>query len=59
METYINPKYSCLSELCLRPSTDNPTVMERVEKIISRVKATGDSALRALAEEIDGSAPEC
>ena len=59
METYINPKYSSLSELCLRPSTDNPTVMERVEKIISRVKATGDAALRALAEEIDGSAPEC
>ena len=58
METYINPKYSSLSELCLRPSTDNPTVMERVEKIISRVESGGDSALRALAEEIDGSAPE-
>lgn len=59
METYINPEYSCLSELCIRPSTDNPVVRERVEKIITRVKESGDAALRNLAEEIDGSAPEC
>ena len=59
MEKYINPEYSILSDLCIRPSTDNPVVRERVDKIITRVKEGGDAALRSLAEEIDGSAPSC
>ena len=53
MNTYINPDRSTWAELCLRPSSDNPVVRERVEKIIDRVKTGGDSELKALAREID------
>ena len=37
----------------MRPSSDNPVVRERVEKIIERVRLGGDKALRELALEID------
>lgn len=50
----MNPDRSRWAELCLRPSSDNPVVLERVEAIIARVKAEGDDALYALAREIDG-----
>jgi histidinol dehydrogenase len=37
-----------------RSSTSNPAVRERSALIIARVRADGDSALRALATELDG-----
>ncbi len=54
MNTYIEPARETWAELCLRPSSDNPVVRERVEKITARVKAEGDEALRALSREIAG-----
>ncbi len=54
MKIYTNPDRAQWEELCLRPSSDNPVVRERVETIIARVKADGDKALCALAKEIDG-----
>lgn len=58
MNTIINPARSEWQSLCVRPSDSNPVVRERVEKIISRVKAGGDKALKELAAEIDGSVPD-
>lgn len=58
MNTIINPARSQWQEICVRPSDDNPVVRERVEKIIARVKAGGDKALKELAQEIDGFVPE-
>lgn len=54
MEIYVNPDKELEPGLCLRPSTDNPLVQERVAGILERVKKDGDSALKALAREIDG-----
>ena len=54
MEIYVNPDKELEPGLCLRPSTDNPLVQERVAGILERVKMDGDSALKALASEIDG-----
>lgn len=54
MQVYIEADRKSWSELCLRPSSDNPVVRERVEKIVARVKADGDEAIRALSREIDG-----
>ena len=54
MEIYVNPDKELEPGLCLRPSTDNPLVQERVAGILERVKKDGDSALKALASEIDG-----
>lgn len=62
MEIYINPDKNQEPCLCLRPSTDNPVVQQRVAEIIDRVRRDGDSALKALALEIDGleiGNPEC
>ncbi|MBP5539528.1 MAG: histidinol dehydrogenase [Bacteroidales bacterium] len=53
MEILINPDRSRWTELCQRPSSDNPVVRERVEAIIERVKTRGDEALKALSLEID------
>lgn len=53
MEIIINPARSQWPELCLRPSSENPVIMERVQAIITRVKNDGDEALRQLSEEID------
>jgi len=53
MKTFINPAETLWDELCLRPSGENAAVRERVEKIILRVKADGDKAIRELSEEID------
>lgn len=53
METYINPNRRMWEELCLRPSSDNPVVEQRVRAIISRVKLDGDEAIRQLSLEID------
>lgn len=58
MDIYTNPTREIWSELCLRPSSDNPVVRGRVEKIIARVASDGDEALRQLSSEIDGYALE-
>lgn len=48
-----NPARSSWAELCLRPSSNNPVVLERVKAIVDRVRKDGDKALRQLSEEID------
>lgn len=53
MNLIINPSKSDWSELCLRPSSENPVVLERVKSIIERVRRDGDEALRQLSLEID------
>ena len=58
MDIVVNPARTQWRSLCARPSSDNPAVRERVEKIISRVREGGDAALRAIASEIDGSVPD-
>lgn len=54
MEIFINPDRSIWKDLCVRPSSDNPVVRERVQAILERVRTDGDEALRALSREIDG-----
>ena len=53
MEIIVNPDRSRWTDLCQRPSSDNPVVRERVAAIIERVKTQGDEALKALSLEID------
>jgi len=54
MEVLINPSRSEWPRICARPSDSNPVVMERVAKIVERVRTCGDKALREIAKEIDG-----
>jgi len=54
METYISPAKSRWQELCVRPSSDNPIVAQRVSAIIERVRKNSDDALKQLSLEIDG-----
>ena len=49
-----NPSRDTWEALCRRPASDNPVVLERVKRILQRVKEQGDEALRALSQEIDG-----
>lgn len=58
MDIVVTPPRSLWPGLCVRPSDENQEVRERVEKIISRVRADGDRALRELAYEIDGFVPD-
>lgn len=58
METYLNPSRDEWDPLCLRPSSENPGVRQAVGKILERVREGGDAALKELALEIDGRAPE-
>lgn len=53
MDIIYNPARSCWDELCLRPSSENPVVLERVQAIIARVKKDRDLAIKQLSEEID------
>lgn len=53
MEIFVNPSRDSWASLCLRPSSDNPLVRERVEAIVDRVRREGDKALRELSLEID------
>ncbi len=53
-----NPVRSEWDALLSRASSDDSAVRSRVEAILARVRAEGDSALRALALEIDGAALE-
>lgn len=57
MELLINPARKDWPSLCLRPSSDNPEVVKRVNSIIERVRKDGDLALKQLAEEIDSFTP--
>lgn len=54
MKRYINPSRDEWKSLCLRPSSYNPVVEERVKGIVEMVKQEGDEALRKLSREIDG-----
>ena len=54
MECFNNPPREQWAALCRRPSSENPVVRERVEKILRRVREQGDTALRELSLEIDG-----
>lgn len=58
MDIVVTPPRSLWPGFCIRPSDENQEVRERVEKIISRVRADGDRALRELAYEIDGFVPD-
>ncbi|MBQ9476973.1 MAG: histidinol dehydrogenase [Bacteroidales bacterium] len=58
MKIYENPARNTWEAICRRPTADDPLVRERVEKIIGRVRADGDRALRELSTEIDGRCPE-
>ena len=57
MQLYDNPDRSAWKDLCRRPSQADPLVRERVERIIARVRAGGDVALRELCAELDGWQP--
>ena len=58
MKIYNNPARVEWTEICLRPSSDNPELKDRVAVIMQRVKDGGDEALRRLSQEIDGVVPE-
>ena len=58
MNIYENPGRELWPELCRRPSQSDPALRDRVNAIIERVRSGGDQALRELALEIDGRAPE-
>ena len=58
MELLINPARKDWPSLCLRPSSDNPEVVKRVNSIIERVRKDGDLALKQIAEEIDAFIPD-
>lgn len=54
MEIFIEPSAASWKELCVRPSSENPVVRERVDAILKRVAQDGDKALFELSAEIDG-----
>lgn len=54
MRIYENPQPAQWAELCRRAEQDNSLIAERVAAIVERVVAQGDSAIRALTEQIDG-----
>lgn len=58
MEIIINPAREQWPGLCLRPSSDNPVVRQRVAAILERVRDGGDDAICAIEREISGTAPE-
>jgi len=53
MEIFVKPERKKWAELCLRPSSDNTEVRQRVKAILERVKCHGDKALRELSMEIE------
>ena len=54
MKIYENPQPEQWTELCRRAEQDNSLIAERVAAIVEQVAKLGDSAIRALAEQIDG-----
>ena len=49
-----NPQPELWAELCRRAEQDNSLIAERVAAIVEQVAKQGDSAIKALAEQIDG-----
>lgn len=57
MKTMLYPSQEEWSDLCRRPGIDINDLETLVKSIISRVKDTGDNAIRELSEKYDGFAP--
>jgi len=58
VSTITNPSSAEWPALCRRAVTDDSIIEARVRTILQRVKADGDSALRAITTEIDGACPD-
>ena len=58
MKTYINPNRADWSQIASRRISNDDAVESRVLQILAEVKTEGDVALRRLALQIDGFAPE-
>ena len=54
MNIFVNPPRGEWAELCRRAEQDNSLIAERVQAIVDRVSREGDTALKALARDIDG-----
>ena len=54
MELIINPPVKEWETYVKRPDFDEVEIMQRVTSIVSRVRESGDVAIRELSEEIDG-----
>ena len=54
MKIYQNPPRGEWAELCRRAEQDNSQIAERVAAIVEQVAKQGDSAIKLLAEQIDG-----
>ena len=54
MKIYQNPPRGEWAELCRRAEQDNSQIAERVATIVEQVAKQGDSAIKLLAEQIDG-----
>lgn len=54
----LNPSPTSWSALCQRAVFDDSLIETRVRAILQRVKADGDSALRAITTEIDDACPD-
>ena len=54
MNIFVNPPRGEWAELCRRAEQDNSLIAERVQAIVDRVSREGDTALKALAKDIDG-----
>ena len=54
MKIYQNPPRGEWAELCRRAEQDNSQIAERVTAIVEQVAKQGDSAIKLLAEQIDG-----
>lgn len=58
MKTYINPNRADWAQIASRRISSDDAVKSRVLQILAEVKSEGDVALRRLALQIDGFAPE-
>ncbi|MBE6208985.1 MAG: histidinol dehydrogenase [Rikenellaceae bacterium] len=58
MKTYINPNRADWAQIASRRISSDDAVESRVLQILAEVKSKGDVALRRLALQIDGFAPE-
>lgn len=58
MKTYINPNRADWAQIASRHISSDAAVESRVLEILAEVRAEGDTALRRLALQIDGFAPE-
>lgn len=56
MRIYIEPELKKWNELCRRPDNGDKEIESSVRQIVKRVKTCGDKAIRAITEEITGTA---